>query len=70
MTCRHGWAGDAVVEVTLLNNEHGFNFEEYGSSITVRRTIRQPSGGGFELRGHDGQVGAAVSRMWYVRSCF
>lgn len=58
MTCfiRHGWEGDAVVEVTLLNDEHGFNFEEYGASITIRRTIKQPSGGGFELLDHDGKV--------------
>ena len=54
---RHGWAGNAVLEVTLLNNEHGFKFEEYGASITVRRTIKQPSGGGFELLDHDRTVG-------------
>ncbi|CAM9279674.1 unnamed protein product, partial [Laminaria digitata] len=34
---RHGWTGDAVVEVTLRNNSQGFKFDEYGSSITVRR---------------------------------
>ncbi|CAN0515788.1 unnamed protein product, partial [Ectocarpus sp. 12 AP-2014] len=36
---RHGWKGDAVLEVTLLNDVHGFKFEEYGESITIRRTI-------------------------------
>eukprot|EP00752_Nemacystus_decipiens_P012920 g11434.t1 len=53
---RHGWKGDAVLEVTLLNNEHGFKFEEYGTSITVRRTIKQPSGGGFALISQDGDI--------------
>ncbi|CBJ48924.1 smc-like protein [Ectocarpus siliculosus] len=53
---RHGWKGDAVLEVTLLNTEHGFMFEEYGESITIRRTIKQPSGGGFALLGHDRKV--------------
>ncbi|CBJ48925.1 smc-like protein [Ectocarpus siliculosus] len=53
---RHGWKGDAVLEVTLLNTEHGFMFEEYGESITIRRTIKQPSGGGFALVGADGAV--------------
>eukprot|EP00752_Nemacystus_decipiens_P012922 g11436.t1 len=50
---RHGWKGDAVIEVTLLNNKYGFKFEEYGDSITVRRTIKQPSGGSFALLGRD-----------------
>lgn len=53
---RHGWKGDAILEVTLLNTEHGFKFEEYGESITIRRTIKQPSGGGFALVGADGEV--------------
>lgn len=53
---RHGWKGDAVLEVTLLNNKHGFKFEEYGTSITVRRTIKRPSGGGFALLAQDGEV--------------
>lgn len=53
---RHGWQGDAALEVTLLNDKYGFKFEEYGSSITVRRTIRRPSGGAFELLGHDKKV--------------
>ena len=56
MVCRDGWEGDAIIEVTLLNNEHGFKFEEYGASITVRRTIKQPSGGGFQLLDHAGKV--------------
>lgn len=45
------------MEVTLLNSSEGFKFEEYGESITVQRTIRQPSGGGFALLDHDGKVG-------------
>ncbi|CAN0091585.1 unnamed protein product [Ectocarpus sp. 12 AP-2014] len=53
---RHGWKGDAILEVTLLNTEHGFKFEEYGESITIRRTIKQPSGGGFALVGADGEI--------------
>ncbi|CAM9205870.1 unnamed protein product, partial [Hapterophycus canaliculatus] len=53
---RHGWQGDAVLEVTLLNDKAGFKFAEYGSSITVRRTIRRPSGGAFELLSHDKKV--------------
>ena len=53
---RHGWPGDAVLEVTLYNNQHGFRYEEYGDSITVRRTIKQPSGGSFALIGHDKAV--------------
>jgi len=53
---RHGWKGDAVLAVTLLNSEHGYKFDEYGASITVRRTIKQPSGGGYELLDHDGKV--------------
>lgn len=53
---RHGWDGDAILEVTLLNNEHGFKYDQYGSSITIKRTIRQPSGGGFSLLAHDGAV--------------
>lgn len=50
---RHGATGDAVLEVTLLNNEAGFKFDEYGKSITVRRTIKQPTGGGFALLSED-----------------
>ncbi|CAM9327713.1 unnamed protein product, partial [Ectocarpus sp. 8 AP-2014] len=53
---RHGWKGDAILEVTLLNDISGFKFEEYGESITVRRTIKQPSGGGIALLGHDRQI--------------
>lgn len=53
---RHGWPGDAVLEVTLYNNQHGFRYEKYGDSITVRRTIKQPSGGSFALIGHDKAV--------------
>ncbi|CAM9711696.1 unnamed protein product [Scytosiphon promiscuus] len=53
---RHGWQGDAVLEVTLLNDKYGFKFDEYGSSITVRRTIRQPNGSTFELLSHDKKV--------------
>eukprot|EP00903_Cladosiphon_okamuranus_P016265 g15001.t1 len=53
---RHGWKGDAVLEVTLLNNEHGFKFDEYGDSITVRRTIKQPSGGGYALLDQNGEI--------------
>lgn len=55
---RHGWEGDAVVQVTLLNNSQGYKFDEYGESITVKRTIKKPSGGGFALISHDGQVSA------------
>lgn len=63
---RHGWKGDAVLAVTLLNNEHGFKYDEYGASITVKRTIKQPSGGGYELLDHDGKVNVKVGQ----RSCF
>ncbi len=42
--------------MTLLNNEHGFKYDEYGASITVRRTIKQPTGGGYELLDHEGKV--------------
>lgn len=47
-----------MVQVTLLNNSQGFKFEDYGESITVKRTIKQPSGGSFALIGHDGEVSA------------
>lgn len=57
--CRHGCKGDAVVEVTLLNTMNGFKFDDYGDSITVRRTIKPNGGGGFALLGHDGMVGTA-----------
>lgn len=53
---RHGWDGDAILDVTLLNNDQGFKYEQYGDSITVRRTIKQPSGGGYSLLAHDGTV--------------
>lgn len=53
---RHGWDGDAILEVTLLNNSDGFKFEEYGESITIRRTIKRPSGGGFILLDSSGEV--------------
>ena len=53
---RHGWKGDATLDVTLLNTPDGFKYDEYGQSITIRRTIKQPSGGGFELISHDGEV--------------
>lgn len=53
---RHGWDGDAILEVTLLNNEDGFKYERYGDSITIRRTIKQPSGGSFTLLAHTGKV--------------
>ncbi|CAM9332422.1 unnamed protein product, partial [Ectocarpus fasciculatus] len=53
---RHGWKGDAVLEVTLLNNVFGFKFDEYGESITIRRTIKQSGAGGFTLLGHDRKV--------------
>lgn len=55
---RRGWDGDAVVQVTLHNNSEGHDFDEYGSSITVRRTIKQSGGSEFTLIGHDGQVSA------------
>lgn len=48
-----------MLEVTLLNDVHGFMFEEYGESITIRRTIKQSSGGGFALLGHDRKVKGA-----------
>lgn len=53
---RHGWKGDACLEVTLLNTEDGFKHELYGDSITIQRTIRAPSGGSFALIGADGKV--------------
>lgn len=63
---RHGWEGDAIVQVTLLNNSQGYKFDEYGDSITVKRTIKQPSGGGFALISHDGQVSESV---WGFKHC-
>lgn len=53
---RHGWKGDAVLEVTLLNDMYGFKFDDYGESITIRRTIKQSGAGGFTLLGHDRKV--------------
>lgn len=37
---RHGWEGDAEVEVKLLNAKDGHDFEKYGASITIRRVIK------------------------------
>ena len=55
---RHGWGEDAVVQVILHNNSQGYEFDEYGRSFTVRRTIEHFGGGGFALIGHDGDVSA------------
>lgn len=52
--------------MTLLNNEHGFKYDEYGDSITVRRTIKQPSGGGYALLDQNGEVRLRVAVDTYV----
>ncbi|CAN0074078.1 unnamed protein product, partial [Phaeothamnion confervicola] len=49
--------GDALVQVTLLNSDDGFEYDKYGDSITVRRTIKRAGGGGkLELIGEGGEV--------------
>lgn len=58
MLNRHGWSGDAELDVTLLNAEDGYKYEEYGDCVTVRRTIKRPNGGGYSLIGADGSVRA------------
>jgi structural maintenance of chromosomes protein 6 len=40
---RHGWSGDAEVEVKLLNAADGYNHQKYGGSITVKRIISKTS---------------------------
>jgi structural maintenance of chromosomes protein 6 len=40
---RHGWSGDAEVEVKLLNAADGYNHQKYGGSITVKRIISKAS---------------------------
>lgn len=36
-----GWQGDAELSVQLLNDKHGYRFDTYGASITVKRVIRR-----------------------------
>ncbi|KAG5192144.1 RecF/RecN/SMC [Tribonema minus] len=38
---RHGWAGDAEVEVKLRNTPDGYRFKKFGASITILRTIKR-----------------------------
>lgn len=55
---RHGWKGDAYVQVTLSNTRDGFKYDEFGCSITVKRIITHAGGGRFKLIGEDKKVGA------------
>ncbi|KAG5192145.1 P-loop containing nucleoside triphosphate hydrolase protein [Tribonema minus] len=53
---RHGWGGDAEVEVKMLNTPDGHKFDVYGQSITVRRVIKRGASAVVELLSHDGTV--------------
>eukprot|EP00611_Tribonema_gayanum_P020504 TRINITY_DN3754_c0_g3_i3.p1 TRINITY_DN3754_c0_g3~~TRINITY_DN3754_c0_g3_i3.p1 ORF type:complete len:1163 (-),score=551.53 TRINITY_DN3754_c0_g3_i3:437-3868(-) len=53
---RHGWGGDAEVEVKMLNTPDGHKFDVYGQSITVRRVIKRGASAVVELLSHDGRV--------------
>lgn len=59
MLIRHGWKGDAYVQVTLSNTRDGFKFDEFGCSISVKRIITQAGGGRFKLIGEDKKVSDA-----------
>eukprot|EP00611_Tribonema_gayanum_P020500 TRINITY_DN3754_c0_g1_i1.p2 TRINITY_DN3754_c0_g1~~TRINITY_DN3754_c0_g1_i1.p2 ORF type:complete len:1140 (+),score=508.08 TRINITY_DN3754_c0_g1_i1:127-3546(+) len=53
---RHGWAGDAEVEVKLRNTPDGYRFKKYGASITILRTIKRSAPATIKLIADNGAV--------------